>query len=310
MDLSSPVSAAMTEPRVDLNLMNVFQAVMAERNVTRAARRLAMTQPAVSNALRRLRLLFQDELFLKVPGGVAPTDRAMRLWAEVEAPLAAIRHATSPARFDPAVTRRTFSVAVTESLAARIVPAIAIRFVREAPQARLRFLPHANPTSIAALERGELDCAVGMFPHPPETLQVEGLLSDDYVCAFAARHPVLTAPLSLEAFAAARHVLVKQGPVGVGIVDDWLSLKGLVRDIVLTVNSCADALAMVAKSDLVTAVPASFIRAQHGRTRLAVSPLPFDSQKILYKLAWHERAERDAAQTWFRRLVGDEVRAA
>lgn len=126
----------------------------------------------------------------------------------------------------------------------------------------------------------------------------------------AACHPVLKAPLSLEAFAAARHVLVKQGPVGVGIVDDWLSLKGLARAIVLTVNSCADALATVAMSDFVTAVPASFIRAQGGRARLAVSPLPFDSQKILYKLAWHARSERDAGQTWFRRLVGEEVRAA
>lgn len=298
----------MSEQRVDLNLMNVFRAVMAERNVTRAARRLTMTQPAVSNSLRRLRLLFHDELFLKVSGGVAPTDRALRLWSEIEAPLAAISHAVSPARFKPALTTRIFQVAITESLAARTVPAIAVRFAREAPAARLRFLPHANPTSIAALERGELDCAVGMFPYPPETLQVEGLLSDDYVCAFAAGHPTLTAPLTLEAFASARHVLVKQGPTGGGVVDDWLSLAGLARDIVLTVNGCAEALATVAATDFVTAVPASFLRAHAAGRRIAVSPLPFDSQKILYKLAWHERSERDAGQAWFRRIVREEVR--
>jgi DNA-binding transcriptional LysR family regulator len=298
----------MTDQRVDLNLMNVFQAVMAERNVTRAARRLAMTQPAVSNGLRRLRLLFQDELFVKIPSGVMPTERALRLWAEVESPLAAIRQATFPGRFDPSVTTRTFNVAVTESLVTRTVPAIAVRFAREAPAARLRFLPHANPTSTAALERGEIDCAVGMFPHPPATLQVEGLLSDDYVCAFAADHPTLSTPLSVEAFAVARHVLVKQGPLGLAIVDDWLSLTGLTREIVITVNSCAEALEVVARTDFITAVPASFIRAHGGDLRLAVAALPFDSQKILYKLAWHERVEREPAQTWFRRLVGEVVR--
>jgi DNA-binding transcriptional LysR family regulator len=299
----------MSDPRIDFNLMNVFQAVMVERNVTRAAHRLAMTQPAVSNALRRLRAMIADELFIKIPGGVEPTERAKMLWAELEAPLAQIRQAVSPGRFDPSVTTRIFNVAITETLTARVVPVLATRFAKSAPAARLRFLPHANPTSIAGLERGELDCAVGMFPHPPPTLQVEGLMSDDYVCAFAADHPVLEAPLSLAAFAVARHVLVRQGPTGIGIVDDWLSLKGLSRRIVLILNSCADALAAVAASDLVTAVPASFIKA-HGRgLKLAISPLPFDSQKILYKLAWHERSEHDPGRRWFRRLVAEVVRA-
>ena len=299
----------MTERRIDLNLMKVFQAVMAERNITRAARRLAMTQPAVSNAVRRLRLLFQDELFLKAPGGVAPTDRAKILWAELEGPMNVIRSVTFPARFDPATSTRAFNVAVTESLSARTVPVIATRFVKQAPAAKLRILPHTNLTSTTALERGELDCAVGMFPHPPPTLQVEGLLSDDYVCAFAATHPRLKPPLSLEDFSTALHILVRQGPSGIGIVDDWLSLKGLSRKVVLTVGSCADALATVATSHLITAVPQRFIATYERRRTVAVSPLPFDSQKLLYKLAWHERTERDAAQIWIRRLVGDVVRS-
>ncbi len=299
----------MNDRRVDLNLINVFEAVMAEQSVTRAARRVGMTQPAVSNALRRLRHLFQDELFVKVPGGVAPTDQAKALWNELQGPMAIIRNATFPARFDPRSTARTFKAAMTESLTGRTVHEITVRFAREAPQAKLHFIPHTNLSTIAALERGEIDCAVGMFPHPPPTLRVEALFSDTYVSVFARGHRQLKAPLSLEAFTRARHVLVKQGLTEIGIVDDWLSLRGLKRDVAVIVNTCADAIRAVAESDLVTAVPHSFILAHPRRKSVQISRLPFDHQKILYKLAWHERAEHDPAHVWFRGLIAKTVRS-
>jgi DNA-binding transcriptional LysR family regulator len=299
----------MNNRRVDLNLINVFEAIMAERSVTRAARRVGMTQPAVSNALRRLRHLFRDELFVKGTGGVIPTDRAKALWTELEGPMAIVRNATFPARFAPDATTRTFRLAVTESIAGRTVPSITMRIAREAPGAKLHFVPHANLATTAALERGDIDCAVGMFPHPPPTLRVEGLLSDSYVCMFARRHRVLKAPLSLEAFTAARHVLVKQGITEIGIVDDWLSLFGLKRDIAIIVNTCADAIATAAESDFAIVVPESFIPGHPKRKAIQVAQLPFDNQKILYKLAWHERGEHDPAHIWFRGVVADAVRA-
>jgi DNA-binding transcriptional LysR family regulator len=299
----------MNDRRVDLNLINVFEAVMAERSVTRAARRVGMTQPAVSNALRRLRHLFQDELFVKASGGVMPTDRATALWAELEGPMAVVRNATYPARFDPRSTSRTFRVAITESLTSRTVSSIATRFAKEAPNAKLSFLPHTNLSTTTALERGDADCAVGMFPHPPPTLRVEGLFSDAYVCVFARKHPKLKSPLTLNTFTSARHVLVKQGLTEIGIVDDWLSLKGLKRDIAVTVNNCADAIATVIDSEFATAVPHSYILTHPKQKSIQIAPLPFDHQKILYKLAWHERGEHDTAHIWFRRLIGETVRA-
>lgn len=184
-----------------------------------------------------------------------------------------------------------------------------MRFAREAPNAKLSFLPHSNLSSTAALERGDVDCAVGMFPHPPPTLHVAGLFSDAYVCVFARKHKHLKAPLSLQAFTAARHVLVKQGVTEIGIVDGWLSLKGLKRDIAVIVNTGADAIATVAGSDFVTVVPETFIPSHPLRQSVRISPLPFDNQKILYKLAWHERGEHDIAQIWFRGLIAETVRA-
>jgi DNA-binding transcriptional LysR family regulator len=246
---------------------------------------------------------------MKTSGGVVPTERAKDLWAELEAPMAVVRSATYPTRFDPLSTTRTFKVAITESLTTRVVPTIAKQFAEAAPKARLHFVPHANLASIAALERGDVDCAVGMFPHPPATLRIKGLFSDNYICVFSRRHIRLEVPLTLEAFTSVRHVLVKQGLTEIGIIDDWLSLKGLKRDIAVIVNSGTDAIETVIGSKFVTAVPHSFILAHPNRKKVRIVPLPFDHPKLLYKLAWHERTEHDATQVWFRKFVEQIVRA-
>ena len=297
----------MSEKRIDLNLLNVFCAIMAERSVTRAAQRLAMSQPAVSNALRRLRHLFQDELFVKAPGGIRPTERAASMWPDLQEALAKIRAVTMPPEFVPAETRLTFNIAVTDTLVSRVIPALAIRFTREAPNAKPHFHLHSNPGSTLALERGTLDCAVGMFPNPSVELQIEGLFSDDYVCIFRRGHPTLGNPPSLEAFVAAKHVLVKQAIWQIGIIDAWLSLAGRKRDIVMVVNSCADAIAVVENTDLAAAVPRRFVETTASTQQLHIAPMPFDNGKILYKLAWHERNTRNPAQIWLRQMMREIV---
>jgi DNA-binding transcriptional LysR family regulator len=297
----------MSEKRIDLNLLNVFYAVMLERSVTRAAQRLAMSQPAVSNALRRLRHLFQDQLFIKAPGGIRPTEKATMIWPELQDALGKIRAVTLPPEFAPASTRLTFNIAITDTLVSRVIPALATRFVREAPHARPHFHLHSNPGSTAALERGVLDCAVGMFPNPSPELQIEGLFSDEYVCIFRRKHKLLRNPLSLDAFVSAKHVLVKQATWQLGIVDTWLSLLGRQREIVMMVNSCADAIAVVRETDLTAAVPRGYVDNRVLAQRLEIAALPFDNEKILYKLAWHERNARDPAQVWLRQIIREAV---
>lgn len=295
----------MQEKRIDLNLMNVLYAVLAEGSVTRAAHRLALTQPAVSNALGRLRHIMQDELFIKVPGGIEPTAKALEIWPDLQEAMDKIRKIALPQLFSPTKTNLTFNVALTETLISRILPDFTARFLKEAPQAKLHFHVHSNPSSINGLERGVLDCAIGMFPALDAELAVEPLLKDQYVCIWRRDHPDLAAPVSKEAFLSARHVLVKQATGQVGIVDKWLGQAGIARDISLVVNRAEEAIEIVRRSDLAAAVPQSFVQSYCDNRDLVVSVLPFETQNIVYKMAWHQRTERDPARSWLRQVLRD-----
>lgn len=289
--------------RIDLNLLKVFYAVMSERNVTRAAGKLAMTQPAVSNALQRLRSIYDDRLFVRSREGVAPTERAIMIWNDIEPAMDTILSAISISEFSAASTRRTFNVAVTDTLAHRAVPAITLRLRQEASFARIHFHLHSDPGSRTLLERGVLDCAVGMFPNPSAGLMYEPLLADDYVCASAKRNRAITFPLSVETFVSFKHILVRQSDSWTGIVDTWMKLQGLQRENVVIVNSAYDAISLVIASDLVSAVPHRFARADPRHDELVLTPLPFATEKIIYKLSWHERNTRDPANTWLRGII-------
>jgi DNA-binding transcriptional LysR family regulator len=294
--------------RLDLNLLVVIEAIMLERNVTRAAASLSMSQPAVSNALRRARKLTRDQLFLKVADGVQPTARMLAIWPELHHSLAAIRAAIAPEEFDPRSDPTSFRIAVTDSLAAEAVCGITLKLRSISPYARVAFSFHTNVTSLEGIERGTLDCAVGMFPSLPRDIHVQGLRTDRYVCVMRPGH-ALGGEMDLDEFVAASHVLVTPSGMDLGVVDGWLSLHGRTRTIAAVVNHFADALRIVAGSDLLTCVPSGFINgpgrvlvAQHG---LVLRDLPFETEKLIYKLVWHERLHTHPAHQWFRSLVSD-----
>lgn len=295
----------MAQKRVDLNLLNVFSAVMIEQSVTRAADRLSMTQPAVSNALGRLRLMFKDDLFVRGSGGIRPTARAKALWQSMRHPLDELRSIAIPSEFTPATTATTFNIAVTDTLQARVAPLLTKRLMAEAPTARLVFHHHSNPSSVAGLETGELDCAVGMFPTYSSDIIVEGIAVDEYVAVFRSDHPKFGHNITLEDFLAAKHVLVKQSLRQLGIVDAWLKLQELEREIAVLISSSADAIELVCENDLVAVIPLSYMQNIGSNKAVRWSPLPFAHDQIFYKLAWHERTDREYAGTWLRKLVRD-----
>ena len=176
---------------LDLNLLRVFDIVMVERNVTRAAARLAMTQPAVSNALRRLRQATRDELFIPASTGVTPTEQAQALWPSVRAALQGLREAFEPQGFDPRRDARSFVLAMADANAALMVPLLVDTL--QAGQARidLRLLPLATRDPRPLLEQGQADIALGFFPEVAAALAAEGpagatrlqrLYGCEYVC--------------------------------------------------------------------------------------------------------------------------------
>ena len=294
--------------RLDLNLLAVIEAIMLEGNVTRAAASLSMSQPAVSNALRRARKLTQDQLFLKVANGVQPTSRMLAIWPELHRSLAIIRASIAPEHFDPRTDPTSFRIAITDSLAAEAVPSITLKLHAISPYARIAFSFHTNANSLEGIERGTLDGAVGMFPSLPRDIHVQGLRTDRYVCVMRSGHP-LCRQMSLDEFVAASHVLVTPSGMDLGVIDGWLSLHGHTRTIAAVVNHFADALRIVTGSDLLTCVPESFANG-HGRPlatehELVTRDLPFETEKLVYKLVWHERVHTHPAHQWFRSLVSD-----
>lgn len=298
----------MNNRRVDLNLLHIFRAIMEERNVSRAAERLSITQPAVSNALNRLRDLLKDDLFTRVVGGVKPTQRALDLWPSVQEALDVLNASVQQVEFDPATTTSTFRFAVTDSLTPSMVPRLSVIFAGQAPFGQLQFHHHSNLNSTNDLLAGELDCAVGMFPRLPNGLQARALETDDYVCVMRNAHPLAGRPLSLDEFAGAVHVLMKPSGTGTGAVDHWLGFHGRARKIAVVVTHFYEALEVVAQTDLLSCMPRKYVEETLADDHsVVVRDMPFETEKILYKLAWHERTAHAPDQLWFRSLITDLV---
>ena len=192
---------------LDLNLLRVFDVVMAERNLTRAAERLSITQPAVSNALKRLRDSVGEDLLTRAPSGVKPTPRAEALWPEVRAALDHLRAALAPGEFDPKTDATSFRIAMADSTAALFMPPLVSQIERSQALANLRVLPLTTRDPSAILERGDADLAIGYFPETVAGLLGQGseallrharLHDSEYVCVMRRGHPLAERDLTLD----------------------------------------------------------------------------------------------------------------
>jgi DNA-binding transcriptional LysR family regulator len=303
---------------LDLNLLRVFGAVMLERNVTRAAAQLAMTQPAVSNALRRLREATGDELFITVPSGVLPTTQAEALWPEIRDALDGLRHAFEPQGFDPTRDERIFSLAMADATATVLMPAFFAALSGRQARADIRVLPLSSRDPRQQLEQGSIDLAVGFFPDvaaalaaegPRGTIVLEPLYSCDYVCVMRNGHPLAEAPaITLDAYCSAQHVRVSFAGRPRGFVDEALARLGRERRVALTVHEFAIAARLVHDSDLLSVLPRSFVPASGLGSGLAVRSFPGTLPPIDVGLLWHRRHERDQAQRWLRETFGAAAR--
>ncbi|MBI5719146.1 MAG: LysR family transcriptional regulator [Burkholderiales bacterium] len=295
---------------LDLNLLRVFNEVMVERNVTRAAERLAMSQPAVSNALRRLRQATHAELFVPTSTGVMPTAQAQALWPVVRQALASLRQALAPQDFDARHEERRFTLAMADATAALFLPVLADALQREQAQVDLRVVSLTSRDPRPLLEQGEVDAALGFFPDVKSALETEGdgaltRLEPLYTCRYQAvmrRGHRLAAEgaLTLDAYCEALHLRVNFAGRPQGFVDDALAKLGRRRRVLITVSQFATAGAMVQQSDLITVLPRSYVPATGFAAELVMRDLPFEMPRIDVGLLWHRRHEQDTAQHWLR----------
>ena len=287
---------------VDLNLLVVFEALYQTRNVTAAGGRLNRAQPSVSNALSRLRLLFDDPLFTRAQRGIVPTLRALELAAPVKAILAEVEGLLQPQQFDPLTANMTLHIAATDyALRAVIVPFMA-RLRREAPGIRVAVVPVNNETLQDQFERGAVDLALLTPDTTPQELHTRRLFDEEYVCLLRDDHPLIsTGPLTLDAFCALEHALVSYpGGNFSGVTDTALAALGRSRRVTLSICSFLVLPEILRLSDLISVVPRRLAIAGTGLTQL---PPPLTIPGFTKTLAWHERTHRHKGHQWLRQLL-------
>jgi len=303
---------------LDLNLLRVFDEIMAERNITRAATNLAMTQPAVSNALKRLRETLGDELVIRSGYGVSPTPQALILWPAIRQALASLQEVLAPAEFEPRSNCRSFILAMADATATLLIPPLINHIQTQAPGISLRVLPLTTRDPRKLIEAGEIDLAVGYFPgalaaltaqtmqsNTPESFAQQRLYESDYVCVMRRHHALAHLPLTLEAYCAANHLLVSFSGRPYGFVDEALSAINQHRRIVLTVNQFYTAGRVVASSDLLTVLPRHFLESTGMQQELIVRELPIHVSRVHVDMLWHRRQQTKQDHVWLRNAVAN-----
>jgi DNA-binding transcriptional LysR family regulator len=293
---------------IDLNLMVVLDALLAERSVTRAARRVGLSQSGLSHALARLRALTGDPLVVRTARELSPTPRARELHAPIRAALEQIEAVLRPpAALDPRKIDRALRIAAVDFAQMVVVPALLDRLRREAPGVDLVVTPYPEEVT-RPLAAGELDLALGLSRRLPHLHQRE-LLRDRFVCLVRRGHPCLSRKMTPALFAELAHAIVTPRGLARGTVDRALKKRRLRRRVVLTVPHFLAAAAAVVGSDLVVTVA----------RRVAESPLvadlplvafdpPVALEPIALTAAWHERHEGDAVHRWARERLAEIAR--
>lgn len=294
---------------LDLNLLVVLDVLLAERNVTRAAARLGLSQPAVSNALSRLRTAFADPLLVRTPHGMAPTPRAIGLEGPLREALSYVRGAVAgTSDFDPATARRTFVLAATDYVQFVLLGALVRRVHEIAPGVSLRVLPMTHGAPWNELEAGSVDLTLSGVSARQSRLHRRALFRDRVVCILRSDHPAAGRTLSMARYLELDHVEVL--PIGGrGLADEVLDSLGQTRRVAITVPHFLVAPFVVLQSDHCFTLAERIARPMAGFLAVRVMPLPMELPTITIWAYWHERLHHDPAHQWLRRLVA-EVAAA
>lgn len=287
---------------IDLNLLRAFDALITDRNVTRAAARLGVTQPAMSGILLRLRDSFGDQLFVRAQRGIVPTERALALAQPVRQVLADIDRLLQAPQFDPATSAGTVTIAATDyaqrAIAVPMYAALAVR----APQMRMCLVAIDDGQLPMQMERGEIDCALLTAATAPAGLHGRTLFDEHYVCVMRSGHPAArSGRLGVKQFCAWDHALVSMaGGSFHGVTDEALAAAGHTRRVAVSVNNFLILHDLLRASDLLAVAPQRLVAGLDG---LVTRPLPVAVPGFTKIAAWHARTHHDPRQRWLRELL-------
>ncbi|MEX1828326.1 LysR family transcriptional regulator [Luteibacter sp. CQ10] len=296
-----------TMKRLDLNLLTTLETLLLERNVTRAAERLHLSQPAVSAQLARLRDLFGDPLLLPTRRGMVPTAMAVELLPALCQALDEVRKTLDVHRpFDPLAANLTLTIACTDYVQAAVIQPLAADLSQAAPGIRLA-VRHLSPEHLdAQMSTGEVDMALMTPDHGPESVRYRLLYSERYVLIGRKGHPAFERPMTVERFVALDQVVVSlRGGTFTTQVDGMLAALGHTRRVVLSTPSFLFIPRIVATSDVVALVPERLVRGSPESLHIVDAPIPVPPFDV--GMLWHERTHAHPGQRWMRDRIGDLV---
>jgi len=289
---------------VDLNLLVVFHELLRRRRVSAVAQALGMSQPAVSNALNRLRRLLGDELFLRTSKGMIPTPLAERLAGPIGESLDAIHHTlNASAGFDPAASQRAFTVAMTDIGEIYFLPALMRKLGEVAPGVTISTVRNHGDTLQGEMESGRVDLAIGFLPDLKSGFFQRRLFRQRYVCLFRQGHPLDKGGISLAAFRAAEHVSIVAEGTGHGMVDMAIQRAGVPRDVRLRVPHFVAVGHILQTTDLIAVVPEAYAQRTLEPFGLQTAPCPVKIPDIVVNVLWHAKNHREPGNQWLRQLI-------
>jgi len=285
---------------IDLNLLRVMQAIDQEGSVTLAASRLGLSQPAVSNALARLRRMLDDPLFVRSSAGMEATPKARRVVAAMDAALGLIRQGLRDgAAFDPVSAQDEFSLLMSDLGELVLLPRLMAHLQVHAPHVTVRTRQLSASSYAETLEAGLADLAIGYLPRARSSLRSRLLFSDEFACLVRPGHPILGEPFTLDRYAGLSHVAVSRRGRVEGLVTTALANAGVERRLALVLPHFAAAPGVVLASELAATAPRRLLGVMSG-TGLVGLPMPLPMPTIELGLYWHERSQEDAAHRWLR----------
>ncbi len=288
--------------RIDLNLLVALDALLEERNVTRGALRLGMSQPAASRALSRLRALFADALLVDGRGGYILSARAEQIRPALRRTLVGIGEMLEATPFDPATATGHVRLLLPDLQAAALAPYLLARLSDEAPALDLDILP-LGTTAMEMLEKDEADAAVGVIEDAPAGMRRRGLYDDRLVTLMRAGHPAASEALTLDRYLELGHIVVSITGVGPAPVDTALSAIALGRRVRVRVPSFLAAVEIAARSDLIMTLPSSLAQTAAGMGRFVALPPPIDLGTFTMSLVWHARHQDEPRHIWLRQII-------
>jgi len=290
---------------MDLNLLTALDALLAERSVTDAAKRLGLSVSATSRTLTRLRAATGDPLLVQAGRALVPTPHAEQLAARVHTLAQEARAVLGPATgaIDPASLERTFTIRANEGFVAMFAAALVSAMIAAAPRVRLRFAPKPDK-AVTPLREGHIDLEIGTTGASAPEMRGQLLFRDRFIGAAHSDHVLLRAPITPQRYAACGHVIASRRGASMGPVDDALHAIGLKRDIVAIVPGFLDALNIARNTDLVALVPRSCLREGEAVSRgLQSFDLPVSTPELAISMMWHPRLDADPAHRWFRQTI-------